>query len=186
MKKRQPSGDSVSESSGYCSNVEGQNALEDTLREEDALKILSLNKLKGCPLLACQNSIRGCPVTSYPRIIGLHQEMCKFPEVKKFTVKSKLNLHQALSTKFRTFNQAFEKSRQVSFLFKKTKDCSSVKICAQHYGKEENSFTLTLYDKRDRHLHKISDKTGLKIHIIPAKVFKEVGSIVKYKIQISK
>jgi hypothetical protein len=50
----------------------------------------------------------------------------------------------------------------------------------------ENHFTLTLYDKKDRHMHKICGKTGLEIHVIPAKVFAEVGHLVKYKIQISK
>jgi hypothetical protein len=74
---------------------------------------------------------------------------------------------------------------KVIFLFKMTLDSNSVKICAQHSGKGERFFTLTLYDKKSRHIYKITDQTGLKLHIIPAKVFREVGSLVKYKIKLS-
>ena len=202
---RKDSVDSVSESSGYCSNVEAQHMLGRHLKYTrqclilfllfldsqclnllEAQKILNLNRSKGFPLLACKNSIRGCPVNSFPRVVGLHEEMCKFPEIRKLTVKSKLNLLQADMKKFRMLNNSFEKSRKVVFLFKMTKDSTSIKVCAQHYGDKENSFILTFYDKKERHIHKISDKTGLKIHTIPAIVFREVGSLVKYKIQISK
>ena len=122
---------------------------------------------------------------SYPRIIGLHEEICQFPEIRKLTVKNKLNLLGADKSKFKSFCSSFEKSRKVLFLYKMTKDCSSVKIVAQNYSKE-SSFTLTLYDKRDRHIFKITDITGMKLHVVPAKVFAEVGNSVKYKIQISK
>ena len=163
-KKRQLSGDSVSESSGYCSNSEGQinlgeyfyhctlyfvydftlllSILDDTLRKDEALKILSLNKTKGCPLQHCQNNSRGCQARSYPRVIALHQEMCKFPEVRKLTVKNKLNLLQADIKKFRIFCKSFDKSNKVMFLYKLTKDGTSIKIVAQHYA-NENFFTLT-------------------------------------------
>ena len=159
-------------------------SLDDVLSPDEALHILSLSQKAGCPLLPCQNSARGCPVKSYPRIIGFHKDFCQFPEIRKLTVKNKLNLLGAAKSKFKSFCSSFEKSRKVLFLYKMTKDCSSVKIVAQNYSKE-NSFTLTLYDKRDRHIFKINDITGMKIHVVPAKVFAEVGNSVKYKIQIS-
>ena len=71
-------------------------------------------------------------------------------------------------------------------MYKLTKERNSVKICAQNYDNKEYTYTLTLYDKSDRHIHKITAKTGLDIHTVPAKVFAEVGHSVKYKIQIMK
>ena len=149
------------------------------------MKILELNKSNGCLLEECKNAIRGCQVKTFSRVIGLHEEFCKFPEPRKLTVRSKLNFFKAHGQKFNIFCQSFDKSRQVLFLYKKTKEQDSISICAQHYG-QENSFILTFYDKQDRHMHKIVGKTGLKIHVIPGKVFNEVGPLVKYKIQISK
>ena len=49
----------------------------------------------------------------------------------------------------------------------------------------DRHFTLTLYDKKSRHIYKITDQTGLNIHLILAKVFREVGALVKYKIKLS-
>ena len=155
------------------------------LNEEDAESILKLNKAKGCPLQECKNASRGCLVKTFPRILGLHEQFCKFPEARKLTVRSKLNFFKAHGEKFNIFCQSFEKSRQVLFLYKKTKEQDSVRICAQSYG-EQNSFTMTFYDKKERHIYKISGKTGLQIHLIPSKVFKEVGPLVKFKIQINK
>ena len=86
---------------------------------------------------------------------------------------------------FKIFCRSFEKSKQVLFLFKRTNDGESVKIRAQHYRKER-SFKLTFYDKKERHIHKIKDITGQKIHIVPTKVFEEVGNLVKYKIELYK
>ena len=156
---------------------------ENILNVEEAMEILDVNKSRGFPLHECKNVSRGCKVKTYPRIISLHEDMCKFPEIKKLSVRSKLNFFKAHEEKFNIFCQAFDKSRNVLFLYKKTKEKDSIKICVQNYGKE-NTFTITFYDKKDRHIHKLAGKTGLKIHLIPAKVFKEVGPMVKYKIQM--
>merc|ERR1712228_881860 len=182
-RKRKISGDNVSETSGYGSNTESSK-LQGTLANDEAEKILDLNKSLGCPVLHCINFTRGCPVTSYPKILTLHQEICQYPEIKKLTVKNKMNLHIANDKCFKIFCRSFEKSKQVLFLYKRTTDGSSVKIRAQHYGKEQSySFILTFYDMMERHIFKIKDKTGLKMHEVPAEVFDEVGNIVKYKIQ---
>jgi len=148
------------------------------------LVILALNRKIGCPLVDCCNGNRGCRVRTYPRVVSLHENTCKFPKVKNLTVKSYLNILQADKNRFRIFCKSFDESNRIMFLFKLTKDGTSIKIVAQHYA-NENFFTLTLYDKKNRHFHKISDKTGLKVHDIPSMVFREVGSLVKYKIKIS-
>ena len=184
-KKRQESGDSLAGSSGYGSASEHSILGEDTsMSEEEAVKILELNKANGCPVQECKNFNRGCQVKTYPKILGLHEEFCKFPEIRKLTVKSKLNFFQAHEEKFSIFCQSFEK-RQVLFMQRKTKDKDSVRICAQSYG-EEASFTMTFYDQKDGHIHKIAGKTGLQIHVIPSRVFKEAGHLVKYKIHLTK
>eukprot|EP00092_Neocalanus_flemingeri_P030993 GFUD01033661.1.p1 GENE.GFUD01033661.1~~GFUD01033661.1.p1 ORF type:complete len:188 (+),score=42.73 GFUD01033661.1:98-661(+) len=185
MKQRQPSGDDTAStsSSGYYSNV--QNIFEEALGESEALRILSLNKNNGFPLLECRNSSRGCQVKSYSRVLTLHEDFCKFPKVRGLRVKSSLNLLRADKNRFRVFCESFHKSRQILFLFKMTKDCSSIKICAQNYDNKSCLYTLTLYDKKNRHIHKISGETGMEIHTIPSRVFREVGSLVKYKLQIS-
>eukprot|EP00092_Neocalanus_flemingeri_P049968 GFUD01057608.1.p1 GENE.GFUD01057608.1~~GFUD01057608.1.p1 ORF type:complete len:193 (+),score=62.12 GFUD01057608.1:37-579(+) len=176
-KKRQSSGDSNG-SSGYGSAVESFHS-EHLLNMEEAVKILKLNKSQGCPL-------EDCKIKTYPRILCLHEPMCKFPEVRNLTVRSKLNFFKAHGEKFNVFCQSFDKCRQVLFLYKKTKEQDSVRISVQHYGRKDISFTMTFYDKKDRHLHKIVGKTGLQIHLIPGKVFREVGPLVSYKIVMSK
>ena len=182
-KKRQESGDSLAGSSGYGSASEYSILGEHTaMTEEEAMQIIELNKAKGCPLLECINSNRGCLVKTYPKILVLHEQFCKFPEIRKLTVRSKLNFFQADEEKFSIFCQSFE-NREVLFMYKKTKD--SVRICAQSSG-EETSFTMTFYDQKERHIHKIAGKTGLQIHLIPSRVFKEVGHLVKYKILLTK
>ena len=115
----------------------------------------------------------------------MHEEFCKFPEVKKMAVRGKLNFRQADKTCFRIFCESFDKMDNVIFLFKMTLDGGSVKICDQQVGKIDRHFTLTLYDKKSRHIYKITDQTGLRIHLIPAKVFREVGALVKFKIKLS-
>ena len=184
-KRRQESGDSLAGSSGYGSASEHSILGEDTsMSEEEAMKVLELNKANGCPLQECKNSNRGCQVKTYPKILGLHEEFCKFPEIRKLTVRSKLNFFQAHEEKFSIFCQSFE-NREVLFMYKKTKDKDSVRICAQSSG-EETFFSMTFYDQKERHIHKIAGKTGLKIHLIPGRVFKEVGHLVKYKILLTK
>ena len=203
MKKaRHPSGDCGSETSGYQSNTETQtgeshnllriiphniSSSADVLSRSEALHLLRMSHETGTPLQSCPNSERGCPVKSYPRVLGIHTQVCQFPEVRgKLIVKSKLNIQGALSNKFSPFCSAWEASRKVVFLYKLTKEGDSIKICAQHYAKE-HTFTLTLYDKKDCHIHKIeSAKTGLDLHKVPPWVFAEVGNCVKYKIQMTK
>ena len=146
-KRRQESGDSLAGSSGYGSASEHSILGEHTaMTEGEAMQIIELNKANGCQLLECKNSKRGCLVKTYPKILGLHEQFCKFPEIRKLTVRSKLNFFQAHDEKFRIFCQSFEK-RQVLFMQRKTKDNESVRICAQSYG-EEASFTMTFYDQR--------------------------------------
>ena len=172
-------------SSGYFSSQTGQDISEPALEESEALEILALSRERGCPLQKCRNSRRGCPVNSYPRIVSMHEEFCKFPEVRKMAVRGKLNFRQADKKCFKIFCESFDKMDNVIFLFKMTLDGDSVKICAQQVGKVDRHFTLTLYDKKSRHIYKITDKTGLRIHLIPAKVFKEVGALVRYKIKLT-
>jgi len=172
-------------SSGYFSNLTVQDISEPALGEREALEILALNRERGCPLQKCRNSRRGCLVNSYPRIVSLHEEFCKFPEVRKMTARGKLNFRQADKKCFKIFCESFVKMDNVMFLFKMTLDGESVKICAQQVGQVDRRFTLTLYDKKSRHIYKITDQTGLNIHLIPAKVFREVGALVKYKIKLS-
>ena len=145
---------------------------------------MELNKARGCPLQKCKNSSRGCTGNMFPKILGLHEQFCKFPEIRKLAVRSGLSFFKAPEDMFSIFCQSFEKN-QVVFMYRKTKDKDSVRICAQSYG-EETSFTMTFYDTKDRHIHKIAGKTGLLIHLLPSKVFKELGPLVKYKIQIAK
>merc|ERR1711872_414013 len=188
-KKRNPSGDGdcVSESSGYHSSTEVPlTGSEDVLTRREALQILSISQMSGHPVIPCENSVRGCPVKSYPKVLGIHSQSCLFKEIRKLCVRGWLHLQAAAASKFRPFCSSFEATRKVVFLFKLTKERDSVKICAQHYTKE-HTYTLTFYDKNDRHIHKIpNSKTGLAIHIVPAKVFAELGNSVKYKIQMMK
>jgi len=188
LKRRHPSGDCASsESSGYYSSSETQVAgTEDVLTRPEAHHLLSLSMSGGCPLISCDNSGRGCPVKSYPRVVGIHSLDCQFQEVRKLSVRSRLNILGADTRKFRSFCSSFEATRKVLFLYKLTKERNSVKICAQNYSNKEETYTLTMYDKSDRHIHKITSKTGLAIHTVPAKVFAELGNSVKYKIQMMK
>eukprot|EP00091_Calanus_sinicus_P021407 TRINITY_DN6330_c0_g1_i2.p1 TRINITY_DN6330_c0_g1~~TRINITY_DN6330_c0_g1_i2.p1 ORF type:complete len:118 (-),score=31.98 TRINITY_DN6330_c0_g1_i2:367-720(-) len=105
-KKRQESGDSLTGSSGYGSAAESFNS-EYILNEEEAGIILRLNQAKGCPLQQCKNASRGCLVKTFPRILGLHEQFCKFPEVRKLTVRSKLNFFKAHGEKFNIFLPVF-------------------------------------------------------------------------------
>jgi len=142
-KERQESGDSLAGSSGYGSASESLTQSTSLMRKRQRL-FWSWTRLKAAH---CKNASRGCLVKTYPRILGLHEQFCKFPEVRKLTVRSKLNFSKAHEEKFNIFCQSFEKSRQVLFLYKKTKELDSVRICVQSYG-EENSFTMTFYDKK--------------------------------------
>merc|ERR1712013_318339 len=187
LKRRHLSGDCGSESSGYHSSSDTQIAnTEDLLTRQEAEHLLSLSKSSGSPIISCDNSGLGCPVKSYPRVVGLHSQHCQFQEIRKLSVRSRLNLLGADERKFRSFCSSFDSSKKVLFLYKLTKERNSVKICAQNYDNKEYTYTLTMYDKSDRHIHKITAKTGLDIHTVPAKVFAEVGNSVKYKIQIMK
>merc|ERR1711936_774909 len=68
LKRRHPSGDCSSESSGYYSSSETQVAgTEDVLTRPEALHLLSL--AGDHPLITCDNRGRGCPVKSYPRLV---------------------------------------------------------------------------------------------------------------------
>ena len=106
--------------------------------------------------------------------------------MKKLKVRGKINLFTSDKEKFKIFCRSFEKSKQILFMFKRTYDGESIKIRAQHYEKE-SSFKMTFYNKKKKeHLHTIKDKTGQKIHIVPTEVFKVVGNLVNYKIQLEK
>merc|ERR1712179_313839 len=111
FKWRHPSGDCGSESSGYYSSSETQVAgTEDILTRPEALHLLSL--AGDHPLITCDNRGRGCPVKSYPRLVGIHSLDCQFQEVRKLSVRSRLNILGADARKFRSFCSSFEATRR--------------------------------------------------------------------------
>jgi len=59
----------------------------------------------------------------------------------------------------------------------------SIKVCAQS-KKSGIPFTLTLYDKKKRHIFKSSGISGLDVLRVPPKVFRELGPKIEYKISI--
>ena len=166
--------------------------IDELLSESDAARVLSESSAKDWPLVRCSNSDQGCKVTSYTRILDLHRHVCLYPEIKKNIVKNQyLNILRGSSHFFTPFCESFNseerkaRKKGIRFLFKRTQD--SIKVCAQSDAKDI-PFTLTFYDKKGLHLSRcrIKGLTGSQMYPVDAKVFKEVGREVKFKIEVHK
>jgi hypothetical protein len=132
-------------------------------------------------------------VTSYTRILDLHQQFCTYQESRKGAAKGRLSLLRASPNFFQPFCKTF-RERGVVFLYKQTQD--SIKICAQtqkktegavkNERKEGTSFTLTFYDKEGYHFShmKVKGLVGDSMYPVPSKVFHKVGPEVNYKIEL--
>ena len=168
------------------------NFIDELLSESDAARVLSESSAKDWPLVRCPNGDQGCKVTSYTRILDLHRHVCLYPEIKKNIVKNQyLNILRGSSHFFTPFCESFNseerkaRKKGIRFLFKRTQD--SIKVCAQSDAKDI-PFTLTFYDKKGLHLSRcrIKGLTGSQMYPVDAKVFKEVGREVKFKIEVHK
>lgn len=174
------------------STVEMFEFVEEVLSESDAARVLAESAANEWPLVCCPNSERGCKVTSYTRILELHKQVCLFPEIKKNIVKNQsLNILRGSPHFFTPFCESYNseerkaRKKGVRFLFKQTQD--SIKVCAQSDA-QDIPFTLTFYDKKGFHLSRcrIKGLTGSRMYPVDAKVFKEVGKEVKFKIEVHK
>ena len=155
----------------------------------EARWVLGAAEERELPQLICRNWEQGCPVTSYSRLLELHEKFCPYQKKKNENmVKGTLNLMRASPRHFTpfcdSFKQTTDKSRSIRFLFKQTQD--SVKICAQ--SQEEVPFTMTFYDQQKLHMSKskIKGTTGFRMYLVDDKVFKENGPEVDFKIEIHK
>ena len=166
--------------------------IEDVLSEREAARVLADSAAKEWPLVSCPNSHLGCKVTSYSRILDLHKQFCLHPQPKKNTVKNQyLNILRGSPHFFTPFCESFNseerkaRKKGIRFLFKQTQD--SIKICAQSEA-QDIPFTLTFYDRKGLHLSRcrIKGLTGSKMYPVDAKVFKENGKEVKFKIEVHK
>lgn len=162
---------------------------EDLLTAVEARRVLAESAARGLPEVMCRNWEQGCPVTSYSRLLELHEKFCPYQKKKNENmVKGTLSLMRADPRHFTPFCDSFkqtkEKSKSIRFLFKQTQE--SVKICAQ--SQEEVPFTITFYDKQKLHMSKskIKGTTGSSMYLVDAKVFKENGPEVDFKIEIHK
>ena len=166
--------------------------IEEVLSENDAARVLCESARKEWPLVCCPNRERGCNITSYTRILDLHKQVCLFPEIKKNIVKNQyLNILRGSPHFFTPFCESFNseerkaRKKGIRFLFKQTQD--SIKVCAQSDA-QNIPFTLTFYDKKGFHLSRcrIEGLSGSQMYPVDAKVFKEVGKEVKFKIEVDK
>ena len=166
--------------------------IDEVLSESDAARVLADSAAREWPLVACPNRERGCNVTSYTRILDLHKQACLFPEIKKNIVKNhSLNILRGNPHFFTPFCESFNseerkaRKKGIRFLFKQTQD--SIKVCAQS-DTPDIPFTLTFYDKKGFRFSRsrIKGLSGSRMYPVDAKVFKEVGKEVKFKIEVDK
>ena len=110
------------------------------------------------------------------------EEHCEKPNAEHSPRESSF-----LHTFCESFNSEERKARKkgIRFLFKQTQD--SIKVCAQSDA-VDIPFTLTFYDKKGFHLSssRIKGLSGSRMYPVDAKVFKEVGKEVKFKIEVDK
>ena len=88
--------------------------------------------------------------------------------------------------KFKPFLKSYEETKKVTFMYRKTGP-HEVEIVGEKY---ENgaplSYSLTLYDRDNRHIFKKTTAKSGKVISIDKVVFKELGNKVRFKITILK
>ena len=132
------------------------------------------------PVDKCPN----CPVMTYRNIMKFHLEVCPHIPVRKGTTRGTIST-KMMSEKFKPFLKSYEQKKKLTFLYRKTK-LNQVEIVGQKYGNGDPVFySLTLYDRENRHIFKSNVKSG-NIIFIPKFVFEELGKKVKFKITTSK
>ena len=91
-----------------------------------------------------------------------------------------------MSDKFKPFLKSYEAKKSLVFLYRRTK-ANQVEIVGQKFGNGDPVwYSLTLYDRENKHIHKELHVKSGKIIFIPHSVFLELGNKVKFKITISK
>ena len=135
------------------------------------------------PVEQCPNF--GCLVRTYSNILKFHSEACPYIPVRKGTVRGYLYV-KMMRDRFKPFIKSYEAKKRLVFLYRKTQS-NQVEIVCQKYGQDETvSYSLTLYDRKDKHIFKqLLAKSG-KIIFIPQFVFEELGNKVKFKITVPK
>ena len=125
-----------------------------------------------------------CPVKTYRNIMKYHAESCKYIPVRKNTTRGTL-FTKMMREKFKPFLKSYEETKKVTFMYRKIGP-NEVEIVGQKY---ENgaplSYSLTLYDRDNRHIRKTTAQSG-KVISIDKEVFKELGNKVRFKITILK
>ena len=91
-----------------------------------------------------------------------------------------------MGDKFKPFIKSYEAKKGLVFLFRKTQ-ANQVEIVGQKYGQTDPVYySLTLYDRKDKHIFKQLHAKSGKIIFIPKSVFEELGNKVKFKITVPK
>ena len=135
------------------------------------------------PVEQCPNS--PCTVRTYSNILKFHQEACPYIPVRKGTTRGYLYV-KMLGDKFKPFINSYEAKKSLVFLYRKTQS-NQVEIVGQKYGSGDPVYySITLYDRKDKHIFKQLHAKSGKIIFIPKSVFEELGNKVKFKITVPK
>ena len=192
----------MSDSSGYCSSTDyGRQAVQTGTVQSGEIQIFIflldesqviskivktetiLEKCKrlNIPVEKCPN----CPVRTYSNILKFHLEACPYIPVRKGTTRGYLYV-KMLGDKFKPFLNSYEAKKGLVFLYRKTQS-NQVEIVGQKYGSGDPVYySLTLYDRKDKHIFKQLQAKSGKIIFIPQSVFEELGNKVKFKITVPK
>merc|ERR1712113_475323 len=169
---------SMSDSSGYSSSTDYDESQAQAQAGSSFSKTETISekcKRLNIPVEQCPNS--PCPVRTYSNILKFHVEACPYIRVRKGTVRGYLYV-KMMGDKFKPFINSYEEKRSLVFLYRKTQ-ANQVEIVGQKYGHGDPvNFSLTLYDRKDKHIFKQLHAKSGKIIFIPHFVFEELGNKV--------